>query len=96
MTTPTKPLPPDVVEALRRGNKIEAIKLMRRATRTGLAEAKGAIEAHDGSGLHRHSESRHVDARLSPGEVPKTSNALQFVIALVVAVIAIWISLKYI
>lgn len=35
----------DVVEALRRGAKIEAIKLYREATGTGLAEAKSVVEA---------------------------------------------------
>jgi ribosomal protein L7/L12 len=35
---------PQVLEALRRGNKIEAIKLYRELTGTGLAEAKRAID----------------------------------------------------
>src|SRR5437867_4473328 len=39
------PLPPDVVDALRKGNKIEAIKRLREATKIGLAEAKGVIDA---------------------------------------------------
>jgi len=38
-------LPKEVVEALRRGNKIEAIKLLRAAAKVGLAEAKGVIDA---------------------------------------------------
>ena len=38
-------LPANVVEALRRGNKIEAIKLLREATHVGLAEAKGVVDA---------------------------------------------------
>src|SRR3974377_480055 len=33
-------LPPEVVAALRNGNKIEAIRLLRQATGVGLAEAK--------------------------------------------------------
>ena len=37
--------PPAVLEALKKGNKIEAIKLLREASQTGLAEAKVAIEA---------------------------------------------------
>jgi hypothetical protein len=40
-------LPPQVLEALRRGNKIEAIKLLRQAMAVGLAEAKSVVEAHD-------------------------------------------------
>ena len=35
---------PQVQEALRRGNKIEAIKIYRELTGVGLAEAKDAIE----------------------------------------------------
>lgn len=35
----------DVIEALRHGQKIEAIKLYRTATGTGLAEAKDFVEA---------------------------------------------------
>ncbi|KQU73634.1 MULTISPECIES: ribosomal protein L7/L12 [unclassified Rhizobacter] len=34
----------EVVDALRRGNKIEAIKLLRDATGLGLSEAKDAVE----------------------------------------------------
>ena len=37
-------LAPQVQEALRRGNKIEAIKIYRELTGVGLAEAKDAIE----------------------------------------------------
>ena len=37
-------LAPQVQEALRRGNKIEAIKLYRQLTGVGLAEAKQAID----------------------------------------------------
>ena len=37
-------LSPQIQDALRRGNKIEAIKLYRELTGAGLAEAKGAID----------------------------------------------------
>ena len=37
--------PPGVMEALRAGNKLEAIKHYRNATRVGLKEAKDAVEA---------------------------------------------------
>lgn len=46
MTTPRPSLPPDVLDALQRGNIIEAIKLLRASTGLGLKEAKDAIEAH--------------------------------------------------
>jgi len=41
------PLPPEVVDALKRGQKIEAIKLLRQAMAVGLAEAKSVVEAHE-------------------------------------------------
>ncbi|MEM1450277.1 MAG: hypothetical protein AAF957_19460 [Planctomycetota bacterium] len=37
-------LPDEVADALRRGRTIEAIKLYRKATGAGLAEAKSAID----------------------------------------------------
>lgn len=42
---PPAPLPPEVAEALRQGNKVEAIKRLREQTGLGLKEAKDAIEA---------------------------------------------------
>lgn len=39
-------LPPDVLEALQQGRKIEAIKRLREATGLGLKEAKDMVEAH--------------------------------------------------
>ena len=38
-------LPDNVVAALKRGNKVEAIKLLREQTGAGLKEAKDAVEA---------------------------------------------------
>lgn len=43
-------LPPQVQAALARGQKIEAIKLLREARGMGLKEAKEAVEAHDVEG----------------------------------------------
>ena len=40
-------LSPQIQEALRRGNKIEAIKIYRELTGVGLAEAKDAIDKVD-------------------------------------------------
>jgi hypothetical protein len=37
--------PPEVLEALKRGNKLEAIKLLRAAAKVGLAEAKTVVDA---------------------------------------------------
>lgn len=38
---------PQIQDALRRGNKIEAIKIYREMTGVGLAEAKQAVEAYE-------------------------------------------------
>lgn len=46
MTEIPHPLPADVVEAIERGEKLIAIKLLRAATGAGLKEAKDAVEAH--------------------------------------------------
>jgi hypothetical protein len=46
MTQPNRPnFPPQVLEALKRGNKIEAIKLLKEAARVGIAEAKQVVDA---------------------------------------------------
>jgi hypothetical protein len=42
---------PAIVEALRKGNKIEAIKLLRQASGLGLAEAKGMVERFEKGGM---------------------------------------------
>jgi hypothetical protein len=41
----SEPLPEDVMQALRNGNKIEAIKLLKEQTGLGLKEAKEQVEA---------------------------------------------------
>ena len=47
MSTPQRQLPPGVIEALKAGNKIEAIRILRESTKMGLAEAKTAVEMLD-------------------------------------------------
>src|SRR6478735_4965366 len=42
---PPDSLPPDVVEALKLGKPIEAIKRLRKSTGVGLAEAKALVDA---------------------------------------------------
>lgn len=46
MTKGDTELPPMVVDALTRGRKIEAIKLLRKARGIGLKEAKEALDAY--------------------------------------------------
>ncbi len=46
MNKPDRPVfPPGVLEALKSGNKLEAIKLMHRATKGGLVNGKTMVEA---------------------------------------------------
>ena len=48
MANPQRPqLPPGVLEALKQGNKIEAIRILRESTKMGLTEAKAAVEMLD-------------------------------------------------
>jgi len=46
MESPRNTLPETAIAALHRGNKIEAIKLVREANGLGLKEAKDAVEAY--------------------------------------------------
>ncbi len=87
MPEPNEPLPVNVADALRRGNKIEAIKLLRQQTGLGLKEAKDAIEASD--------EGRVTNTNtLAPGEVPRSSRRLWLVVALIAAAIVIYYALR--
>ena len=49
---PYDQVPPQVADAVRRGEKIEAIKLYREATGTGLKDAKEIVEAIQRRGGH--------------------------------------------
>ncbi len=73
-------LPASVVEALRRGNKIEAIKLLRGHTGLGLKEAKDAIEAL--------SVGASGSPGRSPGEVPRANHAVGWIVLLALAGVA--------
>ena len=101
MTHSPHSLPPDVVDALRQGNKIEAIKRLRAAMGVGLAEAKAAVDAAEGHtafASHAHPSAPVVGARttLSPGEVPRSGgNPLAYIIVAVVAGLAGWLIAKF-
>jgi hypothetical protein len=75
----TPPLPAEAVAALERGNKIEAIKLVRQAHGIGLKEAKDAVDAY---------ESRRAPARRA-GPVTVEGNGRPWWILLVVAAAAL-------
>ena len=78
--TDRPPFPPAVLEALRKGNKLEAIKLLRQASKTGLVEAKALVDAVQGAKAaggpaagaraaapHARSPSVGAAARATPG-----------------------------
>ncbi len=104
MGTPS-PLPPDIANALRSGNLLEAIKLLRKSKGVGLAEAKQLIEAHMratnlGSTAPGHApkvahklEMPRRPSSLSPGEVPRSSAGPWAIILMIaVAVVAfLWL-----
>ena len=65
-------LPFAVSSALRQGNKIEAIRLLRERAGLGLKEAKDAIESFD-------AENSEAQGNRSPGEVPRSGGAFWLV-----------------
>jgi len=92
------PLPPEIIAAWRRGDKIEAIKRLRMATGVGLAEAKSALEALDAGGAAAGGRTAGVprvdEKTLAPGEVPRHSSQgavwMVTIVALVLA-LAAWL-----
>lgn len=80
---PTGSLPTAVIDALQRGKRIEAIRRLREASGLGLAEARALIEHHlaEGSALRSPLDGR------SPGEVPRSSEAVWL---LVIALLLAW------
>ncbi len=81
MTKPNPDLPANVVEALRRGNKIEAIKLMREFQQ-GLKMGTGQVGMHKGHAPHTAYAARRPG--LSPGEVPRTAGGSAWIVALAI------------
>ena len=81
------PLPPAVVEALQRGNKVEAIKLLRDATGLGLKEAKDWVDASQ-------QESHVKSAKAAPGEVPNSRTTVWWVVALAAAALVAYYVLR--
>ena len=94
-------LPPEAVDALRAGNKIEAIKRVREATGVGLAEAKALVEAYEKGGAahvpfrpHPHAQvPRPAATGLSPGEVPPSNPWKMVAIVMAIAAIALGVLL---
>ena len=82
------PLPPDVLEALEKGQTIEAIKRLRRATGLGLKEAKDLVDARS----REQSAAFGRDRDRAPGEVPRRAGAGWVV--LVLAFLAVLLVLR--
>lgn len=80
-------LPPDVLEALEMGRKIEAVRLMREQTGLGLKESKEAVDAY---------QQLHLPAAggLSPGQVGDTGSGIWWVVALALVCLAIYFVLR--
>jgi hypothetical protein len=104
MPTPDGSLPPDVIDALRQGRMIEAIKLLRTGSGIGLKEAKDIIDAHirraaapvgsQGAKDAAAASQRRMIANhsnpggYSPGEVPRSHNFSWVIVVLVAAAFA--------
>ena len=78
-------LPPLVIEALQRGEKVQAIRLMREISGVGLKEAKDLVDA-----------SPHATARsgLSPGEVPRTGRTIWMIVAAVLLAWLLYVAMR--
>jgi hypothetical protein len=102
MPEPSAPLPPEVIEAFRRGSPIEAIKLLRKSTGLGLKEAKEVLDAlkaaqrpvavphHNMRHLPHVPHVPHSRSGLSPGEVPRTGAGFGWVLVLAGVILAIY------
>ncbi|ACY32960.1 ribosomal protein L7/L12 [Comamonas thiooxydans] len=95
----------EVEDAMARGNKIEAIKLLREATGLGLAQAKDHIDAAiDGIALDwqilqrqsvRASAPNHFPPGApSPGEVPRGQGRYLWLLVLALAAAGLWYYFK--
>jgi hypothetical protein len=92
-------LPLEAIAALRRGNKIEAIKLLREKSGMGLAEAKALIDTFDkvraGADAVKMvlrpkaggDDNTHQHAGLSPGEMPR--GGASWAVGIAIAVLAV-------
>jgi hypothetical protein len=101
MTSPSErpSFPPAVLEALRKGNKLEAIKLLRQAGKAGVvAKAPKQAAAANGRasvGAHAVTPARpipgyipHSHSGLSPGEVPRGGGQAGWIFVVIGALVA--------
>jgi ribosomal protein L7/L12 len=76
-------MPSAAMDALQKGNKIEAIRLYRLHMQTGLKEAKDAIDAYEARLPYQ------PGSGLAPGEVPHSSGGKWFAGAIAVLLIVL-------
>ena len=91
-------LPPGVADALRRGQKIEALKRLRESRSLGLAEAKSLLDAllDARPQPEKHAPKAGMQAAplvtrrpgLSPGEVPRSGSEAGALVLIAVAIAA--------
>lgn len=82
-------LPAEAVAALRRGRKIEAVKIVRARFGIGLKDAKEIVDAAEAAGQHGGASSQKMYA--SPVLVPDNRyGAAPFLLAIVVAALVAW------
>lgn len=84
---PMAPLPPEVIEALQKGQKLHAIGLMRQLTGAGLREAKEAVDGYQLT-------SGATLGGLSPGQVGSTGGTLWWWIVLGLVGLAIYFAFR--
>ena len=80
--------PPAAADALRRGHKIEAIRLVREHLGIGLKEAKDLVEQHEQL-MVPTVEGLSPRNGLSPGEVPRSSGRVTWVLVVVAIAVGV-------
>lgn len=84
---PMAPLPPEVIEALKNGQKIQAIGLMRQLTGAGLKEAKDAVDNYQLT-------SGATVGGLSPGQVGSAGGTIWGWIVLGLICLAVYFAFR--
>lgn len=85
MTASANPSPAEVVAALQRGGIVEALKLVVAARGDSSRAAKAIVDpAGAQTGLFRSAPLPSARADLSPGEVPRSSGDIWFVLVIAV------------
>jgi hypothetical protein len=95
-------LPPEAIEALKQGNLIEAVKILR-AAGFGLAEAKAVMDqiqkaTPDGARFSAHKAGAHPHIPrpgLGPGEVPRGGGSGKWFLLIAVGLIAVLAALYF-